>query len=294
MQEVWELCPVRDDFRCSIWTEEFQALLNRWKDAHDKWRELWPTNDEHGMAKWGLDAYQATYLLVLAKDTVQPMPPFNSELLSNVFPANLKLYWIRNSEELAFHLSSYHIAPLFEMIADPSTWNSNGALRLGDWRNEVFVRPDQIPSFDINQIKRAWLTGMGLLPAFFAHIDEHIRAEGGYEEDAFIVNWNTTELNIYLSHGRTLLHLKFPCDLSSLLLESPILSRTKLRPPVIVRYNVRRDVRRITREGCQVRLQFHGEHMDYGQYVRNGPITIKARNADMARRLHDYLEGSRD
>jgi hypothetical protein len=292
MKEVWELCPFRSDPRGLLWTDEFDATLDRWQVSHDQWRELWPANDQYGMAKWGLDAEQATYLLVLPllfkNDSLRQGIPFDQELISKLFPTsrNVREMW----GTIGSHLDEFGVSELFKLIAEGS-WRSNGEIELLARWNRLVVKPGEIPRLNVAQIKGAWEAKMGQVPAYFASIDHHIRAEGGYDEDAFIVNWSESGLNVYLTRERTLLRLRFTLPGSnSSSLWSPIRLDDKYLRPEIISYNLRKDVQRVTREGNTVRLQFYGEHMYDGRYVRNGPLSLIARDPGMARRLHDYLD----
>lgn len=288
MKEVWELCPVRKNVRLSPWTEEFDARMSRWQADHGQWVAEWPANDEHGVGRWGLDAYQATYLLMLAKYHLHWELPFDSDLLSELLPRPLNQIAVWKSDALPMYVDSYFLSRLFEKIANPGSWNSNGNIQLGTNGEDLHIRPNEIPRLGSSSIEGAWQAEMGQVPAFFENVDKHIQAEGGYDEDAFIVNWNGLVVDVYISRGKTLLHLRFQVMLNYV--RDTSIFDSEIRPPAIVAYNVRKDVQRVTRVGSTVRLQFHGEHVGHGGYVRNPPLSIEARSPDMARRLHEYLE----
>ena len=295
MKEVWELCPFRSDPRGLLWTDEFDALLSRWQVSHDHWRELWPANDQYGMAKWGLDAEQATYLLVLPllfkNDSSRQGIPFDQELISKLFPTREKV--LKMWPTIGPHLNEFSVSELFEKLAEGS-WRSNGEIALSNRWDILVVRPGEIPRLNVAQIKGAWEANMGRLPAYFASIDDHIREEGGYDEDAFLVNWSDSGLNVYLARGRTLLRLRFTFPNSgSHTLWYPDRLDDKDQRPEIISYNLRKDVQRVTREGNSVCLRFYGEHIYDGRYVRNGPLSLITRDPGMARRLHEYLDRHR-
>jgi hypothetical protein len=292
MKEVWELCPFRSDPRGLLWTDEFDALLHRWQVSHDQWRKFWPANDQYGMAKWGLDAEQATYLLVLPllfkNDSSRQGVPFDQDLISELFPTseNVLKMW----GNIGPHLDEFSVSELFKKMAEGSWW-SNGEIRLLGRRKELVVKSGEIPRLNVAQIKGSWEAKMGQVPAYFASIDDHIREEGGYDEDAFLVNWSGSGLNVYLAREKTLLHFLFTFTWSISYTFWPSMRLDdKVLPPKIVSYNLCKDVQRVTREGNTVRLQFYGEHIHDGRYVRNGPLSLITRDYGMAKRLHDYLE----